>query len=477
MNSGGRPRAQSVPRVPRSSYSWMSPGARQMLKMRNLLEGASTLNFAMQFLDPGVLQGAIDYGWDDFMMGDLPPPFDGLNTPREWLKLPPVNDGSVPEYPPFPVYGFDPSMVFPTPSDFHNPDQWVAVQVNSPGTHWQYKILPLSESNGRHIHADSSEIERDNNPFIHDPLIRPLNQWNGPNTYDTPSGPQYGYIHYWALAAAPHFNGDETVWDSRWGDWVFGATFIGGSTRPADISTDIRIGVGSTKDAALEDAGALKQGTVTFVPDFEALRWPNVLVPLRNLLGILNGTHEETGDVDPVNQGGTKTIGVPGGPVITVPTKPGEPAHPPGYGTKEKKARVSHGMFKIAQSLFHGITEYGDLVDAVFDAIPKAKRCKTKSLVGKSLCIATHLDDIDIGDAIVNIAWNEFEDRVIGRGFGLNQKAAQARGDPYGFRTLNSINGFGGVDELGELYGDFSKEYVNPRKQDLKDYLTRRFGI
>ncbi|QIG67930.1 hypothetical protein EVB54_001 [Rhizobium phage RHph_Y67] len=173
---------------------------------------------------------------------------------------------------------------------------------------------------------------------------------------------------------------------------------------------------------------------------------------------------------------GQKTIIPPKGPVLTIP---GEPVpHPPGPGTKEKKARVGAGLFKVAQSLFHAITEYGDAVDAFFDAIPKKKRCKTKSLVGKSWCVFMHLDDIDVGDAIVNLAWNEFEDRFIGKQlFARNQKAAQARGDPYGFRTLNSVNGFGGLDGLGELYGEFSQRYVNPRKEDLKQFLTEKFGI
>jgi len=280
----------------------------------------------------------------------------------------------------------------------------------------------------------------------------------------------------------------EFIKKKGWNTYVALGTFEGYSRKKDDClyfrSFFIDLDVGedkaasgkgyATKEAALEAVG-IKPAGLAFVPDWPYI--PNFAVGARNFIGALNGTHSETVPLDPVNQGGTKTIGTPGGPVITVPTKPGEPPHPPGNGTKEKKARVGAGLFKVAQSLFHGITEYGDLVDALFDAIPKAKRCKTKSLVGKSMCVFTHLDDIDIGDAIVNIAWNEFEDRIIGAGFGLNAKAAKARGDRYAFRTQNSVNGFGGVDQLGELYGDFSKEYVNPRKQDLKDFLSRKFGI
>lgn len=173
---------------------------------------------------------------------------------------------------------------------------------------------------------------------------------------------------------------------------------------------------------------------------------------------------------------GGKTIIPPRGPIITIP---GEPLpHPPGANVKEKKARVATGLFGMAQTLFHGITEYGDAVDALFDAIPKEKRCKTKSLVGKSWCVYVHLDDVDVGDAIVNLAWNQFEDWAIAKGlFAPNQKAARARGDPYAFRTQNSVNNFGGIDDLGELYGEFSQKYVNPRKDQLKKFLTEKFGI
>ena len=87
-------------------------------------------------------------------------------------------------------------------------------------------------------------------------------------------------------------------------------------------------------------------------------------------------------------------------------------------------------------------------------------------------------DREDVGDAIVNLAWNQFEDYVLGKGlFGLNKRAAQARGDRYAFRTLNSANGYGSVEALGEAYGEFSKENVNPTKEKLKKFLTERFGI
>ena len=85
---------------------------------------------------------------------------------------------------------------------------------------------------------------------------------------------------------------------------------------------------------------------------------------------------------------------------------------------------------------------------------------------------------MDISDAIVNLAWNQFEDYVIGTQlFARNKRAAEARGDRYGFRTLNSVNNLGGPEELGKLYGEFSKEYVNPTKDDLSRFLSERFGI
>ena len=116
----------------------------------------------------------------------------------------------------------------------------------------------------------------------------------------------------------------------------------------------------------------------------------------------------------------------------------------------------------------------------MYEALPAELRrtFKAKGPVMKSAFVWTHLDKVDVGDAIVNLAWNQFEDYVLGRGlFGLNKRAAQARGDRYAFRTLNSANGYGSVDALGEAYGEFSKENVNPTKEKLKKFLTERFGI
>jgi hypothetical protein len=152
--------------------------------------------------------------------------------------------------------------------------------------------------------------------------------------------------------------------------------------------------------------------------------------------------------------------------------------HKPPKGTKEKKGAASGRLIGLASKLFHGVTEYGDLVDALFDALPKSlQKGVRKDPASRSLQLYLHAGDIDIGDAIVNIVWNEIEDRIIGAGFGLNARAAIARGDPHAFRTLNSINDVGGIDELGKMYGDIVKDYVNPTKDQVKDYLTKHYGI
>ena len=203
--------------------------------------------------------------------------------------------------------------------------------------------------------------------------------------------------------------------------------------------------------------------------------------PYANLISELAGARiVDIPRDDPVGLGGQRLIAPPNGPVIVVPTKPGEPPHPPGNGTKETKRLVGGAAFFFTQKVFHGITEYQDVLDAVYGALPAELRrtFKAKGPVMKSAFVWTHLDKVDVGDAIVNLAWNQFEDYVLGRGlFGLNKRAAQARGDRYAFRTLNSANGYGSVDALGEAYGEFSKENVNPTKEKLKKFLTERFGI
>ena len=468
-STGGRTyrMSQKQGAVGRPTKQW-----RSMQQMKQRLAGfTSKANIAFAVADALGRPEAFDYGWDDFMEGRLPPPFDWLNTdiPPEWLptQTPPQGE-------PLPEGSFALEQ---------SPGEWIG-------------FAPALTGVGSHRHIVG----------ITDAFPPPGNNPLGPTVanYKVCVGNNYGGQLWQNLAAgtpgwssSPHdFTDSGASPTPGWltgvtryiaidrGNGVFRAAYmfkeqyhiprvIGQPAPAAPQFAPIRMTAGATEEEALNP---VVPGRIVMNPLPARYPWRH---PYQNLFKEIAGARVvDIPAVSPVNVGGTKVIGERDKPILKLPTKPGEPQHPPGNGTKERKRLVGGRLFFFTQKLFHGITEYEDLLDALYGAIPKQYRCKTKTIAGKSACLVKNLDKVDIGDAIVNVAWNQFEDYVLGRGlFGLNKKAAHARGDRYGFRTLNSANDYGGLDSLGEAYGDFSKEYINPTKQDLKNFLTERFGI
>lgn len=457
----------SVPTVP--GRKWGS-GTNPSMNMR--AAGAMAFNralggFAMA-ADASAAAAAMwegSYTWDDFEDGKLPPPFDWKQffDPETW-------------FPTFAEQSFDMpngSKALLSPNGkwyavappFQNPtggkSYWVTGLPNAawppPGSYSQGPIVP--------------EVVFSQNIYTDVPWDSVVVKSDGPWTLQVIGG-QLTWL--WGIKGYSKLDDVIDRAEYFW-DWRMEAPYNNGVAPAKPAGAPVRqVGIGPTENAALHPT--------TRTPGWSNL--PSLHVPRpywANAIAVASGAQvRDSGEPakNPVTDGGTQTVFPPNKPPYVKPTKPEEPPHPPGPGTKEKKARVGNAMFQFAQNVFHSVTEYGDVVDALFDAIPKDKRCKTKSLVGKSLCVWHHLDEVDVGDAIVNLAWNQFEDYVIGRGlFETNQRAARARGDPYGFRTLNSINGVGGLDAAGELYGEFSAKYVNPSKDNLKRFLSDKFGI
>lgn len=459
-NSSGRYRGNSVPAS--GAYTWMTPAAKRMLQMKQRLAGMATkANLAMAFAEAV----ASDYDWDDFMQGDLPPPFDWLNTPDELKGLVPSKRQSAKTIGETKAAaGFDPATAFFLPVQSVPDPFTVLIPFPNNGSAWAVFAI-----NGPSMALHFAEEKA--HPNLH------KHQWDH---------------FYWGMAGGSTPTHDDT---SPVGYMLtdtykqFGAypILISGYPNGSNVDLfpniarpDVLVTYGAKTEAenvAWADAQRLTMSQWMPVPE-PYIHTTNRQAELINFAKQVFGQQrvDNPPSVDTKPSTGSAVTVPPKGPVIV---RPGEPPHPPAAGQKEKKGKVGFGLLQAAQKIFHAVTEYGDLVDALFEALPKNKQCKgAKSLQAKTLCLFAHAQDIDIGDAIVNIAWNQFEDYVIGKGlFGVNAKAAKARGDRYAFRTLNSANGFGGVDDLGELYGDFSKSYVNPSKDKLKSYLTDRFGI
>lgn len=223
---------------------------------------------------------------------------------------------------------------------------------------------------------------------------------------------------------------------------------------------------------------------------YAPLPWPDPLaghpVPYRDRLlhddlMVAIGVRQIT--ATPINEGtnyGTSpghstgvVVGGGGGPPALTRTQTGGPSRPT-RGVKEKKVRGGLGLLQALQGVFHELTEAGDFIGAFYDAIPAKdkKACKAKTMSDKLGCVFKNWDKIDPDDVVVNIVANEIEDRLIGRAFQLNAKAAKARNEP-GYKTLNSINGFGGLNDFGKAYGEFSKDYVNPAKKAAAAWLKQ----
>lgn len=474
-NDAGRRRGRSVPN---SRPSGMD-AFRKINRMKSRMAGYSAkFNMAMAMADligdPEQQRKLLDYGWDEFMRGELPPPFDWLNPeiPPEWLptKTPgeskPLPPGSTAYQGPDGLwYGVQPAFS----GEAHMDRDPIGVPTWFPppgkaayptGGKLKWSLITYSSYPWASVNEDlSGKWTATYHDFTHT---------------GAPTTPAWSRTvrSYTNRLEATQLTGNVIV-DRYYRTRVVGKPAPGAPELNPDRNV---VTVGATEYEAL-NPGAPSRTVMTPLP--APYRWAH---PYANLIKQINGTKiVEFGETDPVNQGGTKQIFEPGGPVYVVPTKPGEPQHPPGKGTKEKKRLVGGGAFFFTQKVFHAITEYQDLLDALLAALPEDLQKQAKKLRGpvlKSAFLWTHLDKVDIGDAIVEVAWNQFEDYVIGTQlFARNKRAAEARGDRYAFRTLNSANGYGGLEDLGKLYGEFSKEYVNPRKEDLKRFLTEKFGI
>ena len=86
--SSGAYRGRSVPNAKRSPFAQFNKINKMKQRMASY---SSKFNMAMALGDlvgdPDKMKKLLDYGWDDFMRGDLPPPFDWLNgdIPAQYL--------------------------------------------------------------------------------------------------------------------------------------------------------------------------------------------------------------------------------------------------------------------------------------------------------------------------------------------------------------------------------------------------------
>lgn len=88
------------------------------------------------------------------------------------------------------------------------------------------------------------------------------------------------------------------------------------------------------------------------------------------------------------------------------------------------KAAAAGGILGVASRIYDNVTEGGDIIDALADAIP-GKPCGGK-LLDKLDCVIANWDKIDPVKAAGNLLYNHYEDKLVGKGLSYGKKA------PYG---------------------------------------------
>lgn len=118
------------------------------------------------------------------------------------------------------------------------------------------------------------------------------------------------------------------------------------------------------------------------------------------------------------------------------------PGHHNNVPDSSKKLKINYGPLG---NLYGGITEIGDLADAIAPAIPGDPCKNAKGLHQKWACIFAHAGQIDWGVAGVNILKNQLQDQLIGKlgKFGKNAVSNAANrgyyGSPVGLSTGGSF--------------------------------------
>lgn len=109
---------------------------------------------------------------------------------------------------------------------------------------------------------------------------------------------------------------------------------------------------------------------------------------------------------------------------------------PPRYGEKERKAKVPRAL-AIALNIGGKLTEAADVVDALYDALPRHVKLKFRNTnyllqsatpQAKLAVLIEHYDKIDLEDALVGLAENQIEDYVLGRVGQLGKQWAKDTG-------------------------------------------------
>jgi hypothetical protein len=155
------------------------------------------------------------------------------------------------------------------------------------------------------------------------------------------------------------------------------------------------------------------------------------------------------GSVAPGETSFTSTNAPTNTPPPTRPTRPTEPVRPPGVRTRERKLKLFSGPIK---KFIDEMTEYCDMINAAYYALPCQVRTPARKCHSRAQVVWQNIDHMDVQNFILNLIYNEIEDRLIAAPAKFEQeKILSQTGEAYGKRG-------GGFRQLQSQFQGLEKE-------------------
>lgn len=121
------------------------------------------------------------------------------------------------------------------------------------------------------------------------------------------------------------------------------------------------------------------------------------------------------------------------------------PRRPPPTGEKEKKVKPTKGIVGKFRSIAHTLSEFSDLTDAIWKALPLNRQVKGASGAEKIQAIYRYYDEIDPNQMLLNMWQMDRQDQVWGQ--------AHSRIDEWLKSSVSGYTGNARGVTLGEILG------------------------
>lgn len=109
----------------------------------------------------------------------------------------------------------------------------------------------------------------------------------------------------------------------------------------------------------------------------------------------------------------------------------------------EAKVKLPPQVYAVFRAMGY-VSEVNDLIEALYEAIPRHIRARCgahRSINAKYACVFTNLHEINIPQAVINVAYNVLEDAAVGGQFAVNDRIFDYLDNSGGLRRLLSSSG------------------------------------